>query len=131
MEKKKLPGLLLLGAGALLLTRYKRLPTEETHTITIDLNPLFIPATFSESKVNELASQIKPKLSPTFFPLGWKLSFTPITIPTPVGNVSYSLPSRQLPPMAPWRAYQIEKKWVPTVEKVPFGYQIKFKTVTI
>lgn len=132
--KDKRTGLALVGLGTLayFFLRKPVAPEEKVAAVTLTFQPIPLPFV-PEETAEKILGQIKPKLIPTLSPLGWRLEFSPISMPLPgsIGSVSYTLPSRQLPAMTPWRAKQIYNKFVPKLVKTPLSYYIEIPTITI
>jgi len=109
-------------------------PTEEEpQYFYLQLPPIYLPANISEETINEIVDELKkPKISPTLYPLGWKIEWTPISIDLPViGQVNISPLSKQLPAISNAELTNYLNQFQPIVEKKDLLWQIIFPTVQI
>lgn len=137
-------GIFLLGAtGALgvyyLIKKYPKgeLPDEEKPVekpeeyVIINIPPIFIPASVGETKVKEVARSLRPKVKPSVRPLGVIFYWEPIKVSFPFGDVRYQPPSKFASIKDIQKARRIARELGPTVERVPGGWHIKFKTIKV
>lgn len=127
---RKLLGLAIIGAGIIYFFKSKPAEAEE---ITYEMQPITIPKIIPKTEIDGIIAKIKPKLRPTLVPLGWILEFDPISIPLPfgIGSINYTFPSKQLPLLAPLKAQEIAKKFMPRIEETNGYYKIYIPPIKV
>lgn len=129
---KKLLGLALIGGAVAYYLRLKP-AVAEAGEVSYEMKPITIPKVVSKAEIEGIISKIKPKLRPTLKPLGWMLEFDPVNIPLPfgIGSITYTFPSKQLPLMAPARAQEIARKFIPRIEEYDFYYKVYIPPIKV
>ena len=129
----------LIGAVAVYFL-IKKLPKgvekpaeEEPQYYYLQLPPIFLPANIPEEIVYEAVDKLKnPKITPTIYPLGWKVEWSPIQVDLPViGQINISPSSKQLPAISKTELTNSLNQFQPTVGKKDLLWQITFPTVRI
>lgn len=131
----------LTGAGTVyyLMQKYpqgeipeeEKIKEKERKTLTINLKPIIIPASVGETRVRKIANKLKPEVKPVVDRRGVKLYWEPIAVSFGFGDIKYQPPSKFLPIEDLQKARRIAKKLGPTIRRVPAGWQIEFKTITV
>ena len=129
----------LIGAVAVYFL-IKKLPKgvekpteEEPQYFYLQLPPIFLPANIPEEIVYEAIDKLKnPKIIPTIYPLGWKVSWDPIPIDLPVvGQININPSSKQLPAISYTEAKTYLAQFIPQVEKQNLLWKITFPVIPI
>ena len=129
----------LIGAVAVYFL-IKKLPKgiekpaeEEPQYYYLQLPPIYLPANISEETISEIIDKLKnPKITPTIYPLGWKVEWVPIQVDLPIiGKININPSSKQLPAISYAEAKTYLTQFIPQVEKQDLLWKITFPVIAI
>ena len=122
MKTKDLLFYSIIGAGAGYLFYQITKPSElkpKEGKRKILLVKFVVPKNTGESGLKKAVEQAKPKrIRPSFRPLGVVLEWDPITLKTPLGNVSFTPPKKFIPLKTIWEVIRaVRENKVKVVDK--------------